>query len=189
MYVRRHAENAVRRLAQQFGAVLVTGARQVGKTTMLHEVTQGIHYVTLDDPVQLSAAKGASGSFLRDNLPPIVIDEVQYAPELFPHIKMSIDKSHAKGQFYLTWVAPATHNQNSCFLLPLRGNKVLSGSQQFQMMENVTESLAGRLGVVNLPGLSLREQCGSDNTMPFLSAEEYYDACRTSAPQLNDSVI
>jgi predicted AAA+ superfamily ATPase len=160
MYIKRHAENTVRKLAAMFGAVLLTGARQVGKTTLLREITQDLGYVTLDDPVQLNAAKTESGTFFRDNPPPLVVDEVQYAPELFPHIKMRIDQTHGKGQFYL------------------------SGSQQFQMMKNVTESLAGRLGIVSLPGISMRERAGSNVTMPFLPTDEYFDVRRSDKPEL-----
>ena len=133
MYIQRHAEKTVLKLSKMFGAVLVTGARQVGKTTLLKNVAQDAAYVTLDDPVQHAAAMQESGSFFMQHSPPVFVDEVQYAPKLFPHIKMIIDSEKKKGQFFL------------------------SGSQQFKMMKSVSESLAGRLGILNLPGLSLRE--------------------------------
>jgi predicted AAA+ superfamily ATPase len=78
------------------------------------------------------------------------VDEVQYAPNLFPQIKIILDKEKKKGQFFL------------------------SGSQQFQMMKNISESLAGRLGIVNLPGLSLRELCGVSFCEPFLPIDKYF---------------
>jgi predicted AAA+ superfamily ATPase len=135
-----------------FGAVLVTGPRQVGKTTLLEKVTSDIARVTLDDPLLLAAAVEQGGTFLRDNPPPVFLDEVQYAPGLFPQIKMILDKSRKKGQFYM------------------------SGSQQFDMMKNVSESLAGRLGLLTLLGLSLRERKGVACAEPFLPTDEYFAA-------------
>jgi predicted AAA+ superfamily ATPase len=133
-----------------FGAVLVTGARQVGKTTLLQEVAGDVAYVTLDDKIQLANAVEQSGTFLKDNPPPVFVDEVQHAPSLFPQIKIILDREKKKGQFYL------------------------SGSQQFEMMKNVSESLAGRLGILNLPGLSLRELYGVSFRAPFLPTDEYF---------------
>ena len=150
MLYKRHAEQSIRKLSQMFGAVLVTGARQVGKTTLLKEVTGGVLYVTLDDPIMLTAAKEYSGTFFKDNPPPVFVDEIQYAPNLFPYIKIIIDREKQKGIFYL------------------------SGSQQFRMMKNISESLAGRLGLLNLSGLSLRELYGVAFNKPFVPTEEYY---------------
>jgi len=133
-----------------FGAILVTGARQVGKTTLLKEVAKGARYVTLDDPLQLNSAANQSGTFFKDNPPPVFVDEIQYTPDLFPQIKIILDRERKKGQFYL------------------------SGSQQFRMMKNVSESLAGRLGILNLPGLSLRELFGVSSDLPFLPADDYF---------------
>ena len=150
MYYTRHADESIRKLSKMFGAVLVTGARQVGKTTLLQEIAGEAGYVTLDDKIQLASAVIQSGTFFKDNPPPVFVDEVQYAPGLFPQIKMILDKEKKKGQFYL------------------------SGSQQFEMMKNVSESLAGRLGILNLPGLSLRELYGVSFREPFLPADEYF---------------
>jgi predicted AAA+ superfamily ATPase len=133
-----------------FGAVLVTGARQVGKTTLLQKIAGDTGYVTLDDNLQLMNAVEQTGTFFKDNPPPVFVDEVQRAPNLFPQIKMILDKEKKKGQFYL------------------------SGSQQFVMMKNVSESLAGRLGILNLPGLSLRELYGVSFLEPFLPSDEYF---------------
>ena len=154
MYINRHAEEAIRKLAQMFGAVLVTGPRQVGKTTMLQNLLGDIRYVSMDDAVLRASAAESSGTFLKDNPPPVFIDEVQKAPGLFEPIKLNLDSSHKKGQFYL------------------------SGSQQFKMMKNVSESLSGRIGVLNLLGLSMRERSGIQNTVPFLPDESYLDARR-----------
>jgi predicted AAA+ superfamily ATPase len=133
-----------------FGSVLVTGARQVGKTTLLKETAGNAGYVSLDDKMQLLNATEQSGTFFRDNPPPVFVDEVQYAPNLFPQIKIILDKEKKKGQFFL------------------------SGSQHFEMMKNVSESLAGRIGILVLPGLSLRELYGVAFCEPFLPADEYF---------------
>jgi len=152
MHFNRHADEAIRKLSAMFGAVLVTGARQVGKTTLLGEVAGHARYVTLDDKLQLVNAVEQSGTFFKDNPPPVFVDEVQHAPELFPQIKMILDKERAKGQFFL------------------------SGSQQFEMMKNVSESLAGRLGILTLPGLSLRELYAVTYREPFLPTDGYFSA-------------
>ncbi len=152
MYITRHAEDTVRKLARMFGAVLVTGSRQTGKTTMLKKIAEGASYITLDDPILLVSAIEQSGTFFKDNPPPVFIDEVQYAPNLFPHIKMILDRDKKKGQFYM------------------------SGSQQFKMMKNVSESLAGRLGLMNLLGISIREREGISFAEPFLPADDYFTA-------------
>ena len=151
MKYKRQAEEAIRKLSTMFGAVLVTGARQVGKTTILREVAGGAGYVSLDDNIQLMNAIEKGRTFFKDNPPPVFVDEVQYAPNLFPQIKLILDEEKKKGQFYL------------------------SGSQQFEMMKNVSESLAGRLGILNLPGVSLRELYGVSFNKPFLPTEEYFE--------------
>ncbi len=161
MYIKRHAEAAVRELEKMFGAVLVAGPRQVGKTTMLKEITAGIDYVTLDDPIIQAGAREGSGTFFKDNPPPVFVDEVQKAPELFPQIKIILDREQKKGQFYL------------------------SGSQQFQMMKGVSESLSGRIGLVTLLGLSLRESRGIDFTTPFLPTEDYFSARRKQLAEVS----
>jgi predicted AAA+ superfamily ATPase len=152
VYIKRHAQDTIRKLSRMFGAVLVTGPRQVGKTTMLKEITKEAAYVTLDDPILMELAVEQSGTFFKDNPPPVFIDEIQYAPNLFPQMKMVIDRDNKKGQFYL------------------------SGSQQFKMMKNVSESLAGRLGLLNLLGFSMRERKGISFSAPFLPTDDYFVA-------------
>lgn len=136
-YIKRAAEDAVARVSQMFPVLLVTGPRQVGKTTLLQRLaemqrTTGTerNYVTLDDPDIRYLAKRDPALFLQRYTPPVLIDEIQYAPELLPYIKMSVDRSKRKGDFWIT------------------------GSQAFHLMKNVSESLAGRVGIVNLLGLS-----------------------------------
>ena len=165
MLYKRHAEETVRKLASMFGAVLVTGARQVGKTTLLMEVAKDAGYVTLDDPIMLATAKDLGGTFFKDNPPPVFVDEIQYAANLFPHIKIILDRDKKKGQFFL------------------------SGSQQFHMMKNITESLAGRLGIVSLPGLSLRELHNSFFYEPFIPTDEYFSRRREYAASVTYNEI
>lgn len=155
MYRKRHAESAVRKLSEMFGAILVAGPRQVGKTTMLKTLTKDIGYVTLDDIIVRTAAREQSGTFFKDNPPPVFVDEIQKAPVLFEQIKMYIDRDRKKGQFYMC------------------------GSQQFRMMKGVSESLSGRIGLLTLLGYSLREIYGSDFDLPFLPTEDYFAKRRT----------
>ncbi len=152
MYIKRHAEKTVEKLSKMFGAILVAGPRQVGKTTMLDQLTKGLSRATLDDPIMRAAAEIHSGTFFLDNPPPVFVDEVQKAPVLFEQIKLSLDKSKKKGQFYLC------------------------GSQQFEIMKGVSESLAGRIGLLTLLGLSIRERQGLAFDEPFIPTEEYFAA-------------
>lgn len=137
-YISRNLENVVRQVTKEYPVVLVTGPRQVGKTTMFQKLMEGTDrgYVTLDDLNERSMAKTDPELFLQLHKPPVFIDEVQYAPELFPYIKMYADQKHESGAFWLT------------------------GSQLFRMMEGVQESLAGRAAVLTLTSLSQAEICG-----------------------------
>ena len=150
MYIKRHAEKTVEQLSKMFGAVLVAGPRQVGKTTMLDTLTGDINKVTLDDPIIRAGAEEQSGTFFKDNPPPVFVDEIQKAPALFEQIKMLLDRDRQKGQFFMC------------------------GSQQFKMMKGVSESLAGRIGLVTLLGLSLRETCKVSCDTPFVPTAEYF---------------
>ena len=152
MYIQRHAEKTASTLAEMFGAILIAGPRQVGKTTMLEKLTDGITYVSLDDPIIKASAEEESGTFFKDNPPPVFVDEIQKAPALFNQIKLLLDRSHKKGQFFMC------------------------GSQQFKMMKGVSESLAGRIGLCTLLGFSLRETHAVECSLPFIPTEEYFSA-------------
>ena len=151
MYINRAIENTILKTAKGFKSVLITGPRQVGKSTVLKHLFSDRKYITFDDPVLLAETKNEPGLFFRNNKPPIILDEVQYISELFPYIKMECDKSDEKGGFLLT------------------------GSQQYHLMKNVSESLAGRVGIIELSGLSLREITGDDFALPFIPSEKYIE--------------
>ena len=145
MYIKRHLEKTVIDLSKAFPAVLVTGPRQVGKTTMLRKISSGKRrYVTLDNPMVRDLAKNDPELFLQRYQPPVLIDEIQYAPEILPFIKIYVDEHQNKGDFWLT------------------------GSQLFHLMKDVSESLAGRVGLVNMLGLSQSELTARDNR-PFIT--------------------
>lgn len=139
-------ESTVLRASEQFPVVIVTGPRQVGKTTLLkHLMEDSRRYVTLDSPFERNLANEDPELFLHRYEPPVLIDEIQYAPDLLHYIKIHVDENGIPGQFWLT------------------------GSQQFRLMKGVTESLAGRVAVLDLLGFSMREELGN-HADPFLSS-------------------
>lgn len=136
-YISRSLEKVVSEVTKEYPVILVTGPRQVGKTTMLQKLMEGTQrgYVSLDDLSERNLAKSDPELFLQLHKPPILIDEVQYAPELFTYIKIHVDREHNPGDFWLT------------------------GSQVFKLMRGVQESLAGRVAVLSLTSLSQAEIC------------------------------
>ena len=149
MYIKRHIEEAVLRRAKMKGAVVVTGARQVGKTTLIENLKPEIPKITLDDLPARRRAVNSPSTFFNINPPPIFVDEVQYAPQIFHYIKICLDNRHEKGLFFLT------------------------GLQSFELMKTGTESLAGRAGILELLGLSLREINKESWNKPFIPTLEY----------------
>ncbi len=154
-YISRHMENRILDLSKSYSAILLTGTRQAGKTTMLREVAEkeniGRSYVTLDNLSERDLAKHDPALFLQLHKPPVLIDEVQYAPELFTYIKIYVDEHHNPGDFWMT------------------------GSQIFRLMRGVQESLAGRVALLHMSPMSQRELPGalcvpfSTNTDRFLA--------------------
>lgn len=143
-YIKRDIEAKIQTLAAEYACILITGPRQVGKTTVLRSMMEENRtYVTLDDLEERSLAKRDPALFLQLHELPIFIDEVQYAPELFSYIKIAIDNGAAPGSFWLT------------------------GSQAFRMMELAQESLAGRVAILHMPSLSQHEIEGSGESSPF----------------------
>lgn len=155
-YITRGLERKFLHMSSFFKGVLVTGARQVGKTTMLKHLAEGQNrtYVTLDNLMARTLAKNDPVLFFQTYKPPMIIDEVQYAPELFSQIKIICDEREEPGLFWLT------------------------GSQHYSLMEHIMESLAGRIGILNLYSLTKNEKDGVqfendlDFTLPCLLARQ-----------------
>jgi len=167
MYIHRQAEELIKRMISMFKVILVTGPRQVGKTTLLrHVLSDGYTYVTLDDINELEVAKSDPKLFFMNNPGKIIIDEVQNAPELFREIKRLVDQSEDVGTI------------------------VLTGSQTFSLMNNVSETLAGRIGILELNGLSLREIKSDKFMSPVIPDAIYLNSLRvkTSVGELWDII-
>lgn len=165
-YIARNLEKVVLEVTKEYPVVLVTGPRQVGKTTMLQKLMEGTdrNYVSLDDLNERNLAKTDPEMFLQLHKPPILIDEVQYAPELFVYIKIHVDKYHNAGDFWLT------------------------GSQVFKRMSGIQESLAGRVAVLSLTSLSQAEICGGE-MQPFTLDIEELSARRKERTEADTGVI
>lgn len=128
-------------MAEQFPAVLITGVRQAGKTSLLRHLYPAVSYLSLDLPAYAEAANTEPERLLEQYPEPVIIDEIQYAPSLLRHLKFRIDRQKTPGQYFLT------------------------GSQVFELMQGVSESLAGRCGILNLHTLSLAELLDSGQAM------------------------
>lgn len=148
-YIKRAIEDVVKDSAMNFKAVLVTGARQTGKSTLLKHLYPEIKEISFDDPFVEEQAKNNPDMFMMLNKPPLFLDEIQYVPSLFRYIKLSCDKSDDKGLFYL------------------------SGSQPFKLMDMVSDSLAGRIAIIEMTPLSLREIMNDECKSPFLPTLDY----------------
>lgn len=143
-YINRDIEDRIITLSQDYSCILVTGPRQVGKTSVMKKLMNTErNYVTLDNMEERQLAKSDPAMFLQLHGTPIFIDEVQYAPELFSYIKIAIDNGAEPGSFWLT------------------------GSQAFKMMDLAQESLAGRVAILNMSSLSQHEIYGTGKAMPF----------------------
>jgi predicted AAA+ superfamily ATPase len=156
-------ENVLNDPAHLRGVMAVTGSRQTGKSTLVHELFRDRSHteISLDDMGLRELAKTDPKVFLAKYPTPLVIDEVQYAAELFPYLKIHVDQTHEKGAFYI------------------------SGSQRFNMMKNLSESLAGRVGIFELMGLSMRELAGDGFCEPFIPTGAYLGKRTPSANTLD----
>ena len=152
----REVKERIKKINDTFRVLVVTGPRQVGKTTLLESVMpKNMTKVSLDDETLRKEAQENPKIFLDSYPTPLFIDEVQYAPELFPYIKMKVDKDKTRGQYWL------------------------SGSQLFDLMKNVTESLAGRAGIVKMNSFTYSEIMRNTEKEVFdpdnLKQHEYID--------------
>lgn len=149
MFYQRHAERAIKNCAKWFPTVLVTGARQVGKSTLLQHCLKDVKYVSLDDGLALNAITQNAYGFLTSQGTPVIYDEIQQAGSAFRTIKLLIDRDKHPGMFYLT------------------------GSQKYVLMKNLSDSLAGRIAILELFGLSNRELDGDDYFHAFMPTGDY----------------
>ena len=159
-YIKRDIESRILSLTREYSCILITGPRQVGKTTVLKQLmTDDREYVTLDDLQERRLARTDPAMFMQTHSLPIFIDEVQYAPELFSYIKIAIDNGAEPGAFWLT------------------------GSQTFRLMELAQESLAGRVAILHMTSLSQHEIYGTGNTSPFsVDLAQLKERRKTNAP-------
>ena len=139
-YIKRIIEETILKANKNFPVVMLTGPRQVGKTTVLQNCDKNRKYASLDNLADRKMALEDPDLFLQKYSPPVLIDEVQYAPNLFSSIKADIDKHQKNGMYWLT------------------------GSQQFHLMKHVSESLAGRIAILNMQGFSQQERFGQLST-------------------------
>lgn len=161
MYYQRHIEKKILEAKSMFKVLLITGPRQVGKTTTLkHLFKDSYNYVTLDDVTELTIAKEDPKLFFMNHPLPLIIDEVQLAPSLFREIKRIVDNLEVYGQIILT------------------------GSQTFHLMAQITETLAGRIGILEFQGLSLREINEENFNMSFVPNDLFMKSIRK--PMMED---
>ena len=168
-FIERDLKSKIIELNKEYSAILITGARQVGKSTLFKNIMEEIHadreIVTLDDLEERALAKKDPAMFLQIHEPPVMIDEVQYAPELFSYIKIAIDRGAAPGSFWLT------------------------GSQAFKLIELAQESLAGRVAILRLSSLSQHEAYGNGEDSPFnVRLDDIKDRRKTHAPAAMDEI-
>ena len=158
--IERTIKKTLLNASQTFPIVLVTGPRQVGKTTLLESCAEDErNYVTLDDYEQRSLAQTDPALFLQHHKTPLIIDEIQYAPELFHAIKISVDQKKTNGLYWLT------------------------GSQKFQLMQNITESLAGRVAIIDLQGFARAEIIHqAEKLLPFLPTDDWIEHAKNNKP-------
>lgn len=164
---RRTLSNTIHTISESFPVLMLTGPRQVGKTTLLEICAAGKRaYITLDDLDARRLAQSDPALFLQTWQPPLIIDEVQYAPQLFSAIKMRVDREKRNGLFWLT------------------------GSQKFHLMRGITESLAGRVAIVDLLGLSNAELEGrADSSRPFVPTPDWIACARQAATPVTDGLM
>lgn len=149
MYIHRNIEEVIIRRAKTSRCLLLTGPRQVGKSTTLQNIYPDVKYYTFDDKLLLATAIDDPKLFIKNTPKPSILDEIQYASDLFPYIKIECDKPNMYENYYLT------------------------GSQQLKLMTKAKESLAGRISILELQGLSLRELNGITFNRHFVPTDEY----------------
>lgn len=161
-YIKRHIEDVINKANRDFKAVLLTGPRQVGKSTTLRRMFKDVPYITFDDIYYEELARKNPNMFMDLNSPPLFIDEVQRVPELFRNIKMVCDDTDSKGLF------------------------LLSGSQPMVLMEKASDSLSGRVAIIEMSTLALREIIDCDFNEPFIPTMEYIKKRNSKYKRIDD---
>jgi predicted AAA+ superfamily ATPase len=164
MWIPRDIEKTITEYTHQFPVLILTGARQTGKTTLFQQLFPDFNYVSLDDPFEAERAEHSPQTFLASYPTPLIIDEVQYAPSIFRHIKLAVDQQQrARMQQAFATATARTENAPICQYL-------LTGSQGFDLMQNVSESLAGRAGILTLATLAAGEV---QRTLPEVAVPDF----------------
>lgn len=158
MYIKRHMEKVVNKVKSTYPVALVTGPRQVGKSTLLKNLFPDTNYETLDNPLLLQSISSDPVGYLKLQSTPFIIDEVQRLPELFLSLKYMVDSNKENGMY------------------------LLSGSQKFELLKGVSESLSGRISVIEMLGLSSREIYGDAFDTPFIPTLDYLSARKSTIP-------
>lgn len=166
MYIKRQIEKEILKASRNFPVLLLTGPRQVGKSRTLNEIKEeNRQYITLDDPIIRNLAINSPEQFLKLYRPPLIIDEIQYAPNLFNYIKIEVDKYNEDGMYWLT------------------------GSQVFSLMRGVQESLAGRVRILRLQGISQQEEYGEDYKSLILQEDDLYKSIESKISTLDERIL
>ena len=147
--IKRNIEDVIKQRSANNKAILLTGPRQVGKSTLFKHLFSNINYVTFDDDIFLMQASEDPQMFLYNNPCPLIIDEVQKCPSIFNRIKIILDNTDSMSNFYLI------------------------GSQKLQLIEEISESLAGRVSIIELEGLSMREINNISFNKHFIPSKDY----------------
>lgn len=155
MYIKRHLAHQIIMMTRFAKVILITGCRQSGKSTILQATYPDVPYITMDNIQQYNALVQDPVGFFSNNASPLILDEIQRVGNVFVNLKFVVDQSSQPGQYFLT------------------------GSQKFTLMKNVADSLAGRISIMELWGLSNRELAEDDCLLPFLPVKQYLQQRRT----------
>ncbi|MDD4096679.1 MAG: ATP-binding protein [Oscillospiraceae bacterium] len=170
-WINRTITDHLKKTIESFPAVLITGPRQVGKSSLLQTLNGDFEYISFDNPITLDQAKNDPELFFLNHSDVLILDEIQYAPDLFPYFKIKIDE--------MRFAALLGKTKEKCLFL-------LSGSQTYHLMQNVSESLAGRLAILPIQGVSFRERKNVTCSLPFVPDESFLSARKDESIDTSD---